>query len=225
MGLIGPEVADAKALNIPLDQAEILVTEQGGRGQGAEGVPQRGFRRPAAGGADRARRRADPARARRRSSSASTCCSWPASRAPSTRSAAKLGKVARAEHGDRPADAVGGHGAGPAHRPDQRSDSATSRWASAMRAACCSRASSSPRSCRGCASSATRRTRRATSSRTSAWSPSSPSSASTPAPRCSRSSPARSRSRSSWSASSPARFRRSSRGPSATTSSRSTRPC
>jgi putative transport protein len=28
MGLLGPEVADAKALNIPLDQAEILVTEK-----------------------------------------------------------------------------------------------------------------------------------------------------------------------------------------------------
>jgi putative transport protein len=29
MGLIGPEISDAKALNIPLDQAEILVTEKG----------------------------------------------------------------------------------------------------------------------------------------------------------------------------------------------------
>jgi Predicted permease len=28
MGLIGPEVADAKALGIPLDQAEILVTNK-----------------------------------------------------------------------------------------------------------------------------------------------------------------------------------------------------
>ena len=28
MGLIGPEVADTKALNIPLDQAEILVTNK-----------------------------------------------------------------------------------------------------------------------------------------------------------------------------------------------------
>jgi putative transport protein len=28
MGLLGPEVPDAKALNIPLDQAEILVTEK-----------------------------------------------------------------------------------------------------------------------------------------------------------------------------------------------------
>ena len=28
LGLIGPEVADAKALNIPLDQAEILVTNK-----------------------------------------------------------------------------------------------------------------------------------------------------------------------------------------------------
>ncbi len=28
MGLIGPEVADQRALNIPLDQAEILVTNK-----------------------------------------------------------------------------------------------------------------------------------------------------------------------------------------------------
>ena len=28
MGLIGPEVADPKALNIPLDQAEVLVTNK-----------------------------------------------------------------------------------------------------------------------------------------------------------------------------------------------------
>ncbi len=33
MGLIGPEVPDAKALNIPLDQAEVLVTEKGVEGR------------------------------------------------------------------------------------------------------------------------------------------------------------------------------------------------
>jgi putative transport protein len=33
MGLIGPEVPDAKALSIPLDQAEILVTEKGMEGK------------------------------------------------------------------------------------------------------------------------------------------------------------------------------------------------
>jgi putative transport protein len=33
MGLIGPEVADQKALNIPLDQAEILVTNKGAVGR------------------------------------------------------------------------------------------------------------------------------------------------------------------------------------------------
>jgi putative transport protein len=33
MGLIGPEVPDAKALNIPLDQAEILVTEKTAEGK------------------------------------------------------------------------------------------------------------------------------------------------------------------------------------------------
>jgi putative transport protein len=39
MGLIGPEIADPKALNIPLDQAEILVTEKA-----AEGKALREFR-------------------------------------------------------------------------------------------------------------------------------------------------------------------------------------
>ena len=33
MGLLGPEVADAKALAIPLDQAEILVTEKSVEGK------------------------------------------------------------------------------------------------------------------------------------------------------------------------------------------------
>ena len=78
MGLIGPEVADAKALNIPIDQAEMLVTNKAPRRQGAEGVPQRGFRRPVAVGAHRARRRADSRWAPTPSCSASTCCSWPA---------------------------------------------------------------------------------------------------------------------------------------------------
>src|SRR5688572_15518416 len=39
MGLLGPEVADPKALNIPLDQAEILVTEKS-----VEGKPLKQFR-------------------------------------------------------------------------------------------------------------------------------------------------------------------------------------
>jgi putative transport protein len=39
MGLLGPEVADPKALNIPLDQAEILVTERS-----VEGKPLKEFR-------------------------------------------------------------------------------------------------------------------------------------------------------------------------------------
>jgi putative transport protein len=39
MGLIGPEISDAKALNIPLDQGEILVTEKS-----VEGKPLKEFR-------------------------------------------------------------------------------------------------------------------------------------------------------------------------------------
>ena len=39
MGLLGPEIADAKALNIPLDQAEILVTDKS-----VEGKPLKQFR-------------------------------------------------------------------------------------------------------------------------------------------------------------------------------------
>ena len=38
LGLIGPEVADAKVLNIPLDQAEILVTNKDVRRQAAQGL-------------------------------------------------------------------------------------------------------------------------------------------------------------------------------------------
>ena len=47
MGLIGPEVADAKALGIPLDQAEILVTNKEYVGRTLRIVPWRGLRRPA----------------------------------------------------------------------------------------------------------------------------------------------------------------------------------
>ena len=56
MGLLGPEVPDAKALAIPLDQAEILVTEKGVARQGAQGVPAGGFRGPIAGGPHGTRR-------------------------------------------------------------------------------------------------------------------------------------------------------------------------
>ncbi len=78
---------------------------------------------------------------------------------------------------------------------------------------------------RACVFSATRRTRPATSSRTWGWWSSSASSASTPATRSWRRSPARSRSRSSSSGSSRAACRRSWSGPSAFTCSRSTPRC
>ena len=64
MGLIGPEVADQQALNIPLDAAEILVTNEAVIGKGAQGVPPRGVRRSGAIGEDGTRRHAAPARAR-----------------------------------------------------------------------------------------------------------------------------------------------------------------
>ena len=60
MGLIGPEVADQRALNIPLDQAEIIVTNKDVVGQGAGVVPRRAVRRTAAGREVRTRRRAVP---------------------------------------------------------------------------------------------------------------------------------------------------------------------
>jgi putative transport protein len=43
MGLIGPEVPDAKALNIPLDQAEILVTEKSVEGKALKDFRQEDF--------------------------------------------------------------------------------------------------------------------------------------------------------------------------------------
>ena len=47
MGLLGPEVADEKALNIPLDQAEILVTNKEVIGQRARSSSATADRRPA----------------------------------------------------------------------------------------------------------------------------------------------------------------------------------
>jgi len=43
MGLIGPEVADAKALNIPIDQAEILVTNKNLEGKALKEFSQEDF--------------------------------------------------------------------------------------------------------------------------------------------------------------------------------------
>lgn len=43
MGLIGPEVPDARALNIPLDQAEILVTEKSVEGKALKDFRQEDF--------------------------------------------------------------------------------------------------------------------------------------------------------------------------------------
>ena len=48
MGLIGPEVADSKALNIPLDQAEILVTNKEMVGTELKDLPRHAARRPVA---------------------------------------------------------------------------------------------------------------------------------------------------------------------------------
>ena len=62
MGLIGPEVADEKALNIPLDQAEILVTNKELVGKEYGELRTRDFAGEVDVRQDRARRRADPAR-------------------------------------------------------------------------------------------------------------------------------------------------------------------
>jgi putative transport protein len=43
IGLVGPEVPDAKALNIPIDQAEILVTEKGVEGKALKEFRQEDF--------------------------------------------------------------------------------------------------------------------------------------------------------------------------------------
>jgi putative transport protein len=49
MGLLGPEVPDAKALNIPLDQAEILVTNKSVEGKALKEFRHEEIRRPAPG--------------------------------------------------------------------------------------------------------------------------------------------------------------------------------
>ena len=65
MGLIGPEVADAKALSIPLDQAEILVTNKEYVGRTLRIVPATAI---------------SPASCRSQDSSAAACRSRRASR-------------------------------------------------------------------------------------------------------------------------------------------------
>ena len=62
MGLIGPEVADQNALNVPLDQADILVTNKKYIGRGAGDLSSGTRGRPGSAGALRTRRRPIPGR-------------------------------------------------------------------------------------------------------------------------------------------------------------------
>ena len=70
MGLIGPEVRDPKALNIPLDQAEILVTNKEIVGKELQNSA-RAVRRPARSSPSSAAG-SDPDRPRHQARSAST---------------------------------------------------------------------------------------------------------------------------------------------------------
>ncbi len=96
LGLIGPEVPDAKVLNIPLDQAEILVTEQGRSTASA----LKEFRKEDFAGQlqviriERARR-ADSARRRDRSCKRFDVLFVAGLKGAVDKVAAKLGKVAR----------------------------------------------------------------------------------------------------------------------------------
>ena len=185
MGLIGPEVSDRTALDMPLDRAEILVTNKRdaealrarngalcrGRpvqviGSSAAACRSRSAPTPAA-----AHGRRDGRRAEERGHPVGAC----------------FGRVVAAEHRDRPADVLARDDPG---LPDRR------RSVSGFRRDCrpgqCGRAAGFGRDRfllgrRGYGSSATRRTRRATSWRISAWWSSSRSSGSTPATRCWRS--------------------------------------
>ena len=164
--MIGPEVADAKALNIPLDQAEILVPNKAVEGRALKEFRHEDFAgqlqlvrlerggEPIPLGADTHLQRFD------------VLFVTGLKDAVNKRREA-LGKVARPSTStDLLTLSVGmvlGLLIGQINVPVGASPSA-----SAMPAACCSPASSSPRSCRACASSAARRTPRATSSRISA---------------------------------------------------------
>ena len=64
MGLIGPEVSDRVALDVPLDQAEILVTNKELLKKTRERMARPAGRRSGPGRRPRARRRADPDRHR-----------------------------------------------------------------------------------------------------------------------------------------------------------------
>ena len=120
LGLIGPEVPDAKALNIPLDQAEILVTNKDVDGKRAEGVPRRRTS-PASCRSTRIERAGEPIPLGTETKLQRFDVLFVAGlKAAVDKVAAKLGQGRATEHVDRPADAVGRHGARPADRPDQR---------------------------------------------------------------------------------------------------------
>ncbi|WP_227977958.1 hypothetical protein [Arenimonas daejeonensis] len=119
MGLIGPEVPDAKVLNIPLDQAEILGAREGGRRQGPEELRQGRLRRPAADQPDRTCRRTDSAGFRDHPEALRRgLCRRPEGH--DRQGGRQTGPDCPSQHLDRPADAVGRHGPWPADRQDQR---------------------------------------------------------------------------------------------------------
>ena len=95
MGLIGPEVPDSKALNVPIDQAEILVTNKEMVGKELKELRNSRLRRPGRAAPHRARRRDDPdgpqhqARALRRAVRRAAC------KSAVDKAAALLGKIAR----------------------------------------------------------------------------------------------------------------------------------
>ena len=119
MGLLGPEVPDAKALAIPLDQAEILVTEKGVVGKALKEFRQEDFAGqlqvvrmerggvPFPVGAETKLQRFDVIFVAGLKSAVE-------------KAAARVGAGGPTEHGDRPPDPFGGHDCGPPDRRDQR---------------------------------------------------------------------------------------------------------
>ena len=119
MGLLGPEVHDVKALAIPLDQAEILVTQKGVVGKELKEFRHEDFAgqlqvyrmerggAPFPVGAETKLQRFD-------------VIFVAGLRSAVEKLAAVLGRIARPSTGNRPPDAFGGHDSGPPDRRDQR---------------------------------------------------------------------------------------------------------
>ena len=119
MGLLGPEVPHAKALAIPLDQAEILVTAKGVVGKALKEFRQEDFAGQIAGGPHGTWRRAVPGGGRDQTAAVRRDFRGRAQECGGE-GGSGVGASGPTEHGNRPPDTFGGHDSGTADRRDQR---------------------------------------------------------------------------------------------------------